>query len=107
MLNALTAKIKKWGYDRKITVNGNSITQLAKLGEEFGELAGNIVRGKSPKDDIGDMYVVLVMIAELEGLSMEECIQHAYDEIKDRKGYLNEHGNFIKENDAQMEMKLK
>jgi len=28
---------------------------------------------------------------------MEECIECAYEEIKDRKGHLNENGIFIKD----------
>jgi len=99
MLDSLIYKIRGWHEDRKITSNGNSMTQTVKLLEEAGELAGGIVRNDKEiiKDSIGDMVVVLVAIAELEGLDFDECIHHAYNEIKDRKGYLNEHGNFIKE----------
>ena len=49
------------------------------------------------RDSLGDMVVVMVAIAELEGMYLNDCIQDAYDEIKDRKGHLNELGNFIKE----------
>ena len=31
------------------------------------------------------------------GIEMDECINQAYDEIKDRKGYLTPEGTFIKE----------
>jgi len=98
-IDVLTARILKWHYDRKITVNGNSSTQVIKLGEEFGELCSAIVRGEPDivKDSLGDMYVVMVAIAELEQMDLSDCIQHAFDEIKDRTGHLNEMGNFIKE----------
>jgi len=98
-IDTLTDDILEWHADRKITVNGNSLTQSVKLGEEFGELCAGIVKGNKTlvKDSIGDMYVVMCAIAELEGTTIEECISHAYEEIKDRKGYLNEHGNFIKD----------
>ena len=92
-------KISQWHKDRKITINGSSSTQTIKLGEEYGELCSAIVKRDTAliKDSLGDMYVVMVAIAELEGLDLDECIESAYDEIKDRRGYLNELGNFIKE----------
>ena len=100
-LDTLTTLIKQWHEDRKITVNGNSVMQTVKLYEEGGELAAGIARKNKGliKDSIGDMYVVLVAIATLEGFTMEECIEAAYEEIKDRKGYLSQQGNFIKEGD--------
>ena len=95
----LIAYISLWHEQRKITVNGNSITQTVKLLEEAGELAAGIVREDKDliKDSLGDMIVVMVAIAELEGLELRECIAHSYDEIKDRRGHLNELGNFIKD----------
>jgi NTP pyrophosphatase (non-canonical NTP hydrolase) len=103
MIDALAAQIKKWHKDRKITINGNSLTQTVKLGEEFGELCNGIVRNdkRLVSDSLGDMFIVMVAIAELEKLDLEQCIQDAYDEIKHRKGFLNEHGNFVKEEDMK------
>jgi len=100
-LTELDDKITQWHRDRKITINGNSLTQLAKLSEEMGELAGHLVRNKDIKDDLGDMYVVMVAIANLNGLNMRQCIEVAYEDIKDRRGELNELGNFIKEKDLK------
>ena len=98
-MNEVTQKISAWHKARKITINGNSNTQTIKLGEEFGELCSGIVRGNKDliKDSIGDMFVVLVAIAELEGMTLTECVKDAYAEIKDRRGFLNEDGVFIKE----------
>ncbi len=100
-IDTLREVISEWHKARKITVNGNSGTQTIKLGEEYGELCSGIVRNNKPliADSLGDMFVVMVAIAELEGLSLRECIKDAYLEIKDRKGELNELGNFIKEED--------
>jgi len=36
-------------------------------------------------------------IAEFEGMTLTECVKNAYDEIKDRKGFLSVDGVFIKE----------
>ncbi len=98
-METLTKQISNWHRDRKITINGNSNTQTIKLGEEYGELCSGIVRGDKDliKDSIGDMYVVMIAIAELEGMTIEECVKSSYAEIKDRKGVLNEDGVFIKE----------
>jgi len=51
------------------------------------------------KDAVGDVFVTLVMVCETSGITMEESVNLAYDEIKDRKGFLNEDGIFIKEQD--------
>ena len=99
--NTFITKVKQWHKDRKITINGNSLTQTVKLGEEYGELCSGIVRDNKEviADSIADMVVVLVAIAELEDLQLEQCFQDTWDEIKDRKGFLNEAGNFIREGD--------
>ena len=46
------------------------------------------------------MMVVLINIMTSNGLSMEECLQVAYDDIKDRKGKMI-NGVFVKESDLQ------
>ncbi len=101
MIDKLVIDIEKWHKDRKITINGNSLTQTVKLGEEFGELCSGIVREDKRliSDSLGDMFVVMVAIAKLEKLDLEDCIQTAYDEIKDRKGHMNSFGNYIKDNE--------
>jgi uncharacterized protein YabN with tetrapyrrole methylase and pyrophosphatase domain len=99
-LNTLRDLTLAWSSDRGILKNGKTTTQALKLVSEVGELCDNVGKGRNIKDDIGDCLVVLTNLAHLEGLTLEECWDFAYDEIKDRKGYLNEHGNFIKEGDV-------
>jgi len=65
----------------------------------MGELAGNMARGKVFKDDIGDMVVVLNNLAVMSGTTLNECLQTAYDDIKDRRGIMNPAGVFVKEAD--------
>jgi len=48
-------------------------------------------------DAIGDTYVTLRGVCLTYGVTMQNCVSQAYHEIKDRKGYLNEEGFFIKE----------
>lgn len=89
-----------WSEARGITVNGKATTQALKLVSEVGELADNIIKDRDVKDDIGDCLVVLTNLAKLKGTTLSECWDQAYNDIKDRKGYLNEHGNFVKEGDV-------
>lgn len=100
-LEELERNIYKWGVERGILVNGQVSTQVLKLTSELGELADNIAKGRheAAKDDIGDMIVVLIMVADLIGTDITTCLEVAYNDIKDRKGYLNEHGVFVKEGD--------
>lgn len=93
------SKIVKWSHDRGILTNGNAITQCLKLMSELGELADNLAKGKDTKDDIGDCFVVLTNIARLEGTTLVECANIAYVDIKDREGFLNANGNFVKSTD--------
>lgn len=61
-----------WGRNRKITINGNIPTQTIKFGEEMGELF-EAVTPADAKDAIGDMIVVLSMIANLNKSSISKC----------------------------------
>ena len=149
----------KWAKDRKIIPNSSYRAQYIKLIEELGELALGIRKKdeKLIKDSIGDVAVVLCVLAGLEkvdkqiklvdydiktnewfnylsfivgmialsneaiksvkienieqgifclkelseqlGVNFNECLEIAWNEIKDRKGYLREDGIFIKEAD--------
>lgn len=155
-METLINLIHQWGVERQIIGNGKLETQWLKLISEFGEMADNLAKGKSPVDDIGDQIVVMVMMAGITGrmnelrvainstkpdaldimtlagmlcstyaslryygnqtvgrycdalnqmggialkndLTLYECVSHSYQQIKDRKGYLNKQGVFIKE----------
>jgi hypothetical protein len=48
------------------------------------------------QDAIGDVFVTIVILSQCSGLDFTECVRHAYNEIKDRKGKLVD-GIFIKE----------
>ena len=97
-LDGLIDNIAKWGEARNLIEGSNSQAQFVKLIEEGGELAGNIARGRDVRDDIGDMIVVLTIIAKQQGLDISDCVEVAWDDIKDRKGKMVD-GVFIKEQD--------
>ena len=92
----LTELIKMWHHDRNLIEGATDKDQFAKLIQEAGELSDNICKGNDIKDDIGDMMVVLINIAERNGITMSECLRVAYNDIKDRKGTMVD-GVFIKE----------
>lgn len=98
-LNELDTLTAQWSYDRGILTNGKIATQVLKLMSELGELADNAIKGLDITDDIGDCAVVLCNISRLHNTTLGKCWNHAYNEIKDRKGFLNENGTFIKETD--------
>ena len=92
------SRIRQWATDRNLYEFGDPKTQYIKLQEEAGEVAKALLKDDlhEVKDGIGDMFVVLVNLAHLAGLTMEECIEQAWDDIKDRKGRMID-GTFVKE----------
>jgi len=90
--------IREWANDRGLYDGGDPKTQALKLAEEVGETCRAILKQDEPEiiDGIGDCVVVLTNLAELTGTPIEECIARAYDEIKDRKGKMN-NGTFKKD----------
>lgn len=92
------ALVMKWGNDRGIIDNGHAMGQMVKLFEETTELL-DAIHKKDPAetiDAIGDIMVVLTMICGILDLKMSSCYEAAYDQIKDRKGYLRPDGVFVK-----------
>lgn len=90
--------IKQWHHDRNLIDGANDKDQVCKLIQEVGELSDNVCKGRDISDDIGDCIVVLVNIAERNGLSLTTCVKEAYNDIKDRKGKMID-GIFVKEAD--------
>ena len=90
--------IRMWANNRGLYDGGDPKTQALKLVEEVGETCRAILKedAKEIIDGIGDCVVVLVNLAELTGTPIEDCIQAAYDEIKDRTGKMN-NGTFKKD----------
>ena len=66
-----------------------------------GGLASNIVRSRISELNvsINEYFIILDYFATFFKTNINECWNHAYNEIKDRKGYLAENGCFIKEED--------
>jgi len=90
--------IRAWAKERGLYEAGDSKTQFAKLVEEVGELARGILKKDQPeiKDAIGDLIVVLTNLAHLEGFTVEDCIDSAYEVISERTGKMV-NGTFVKD----------
>ena len=91
--------ILKWAAERGIMGNSSPLQQIPKLEEEFFEMCEAVDTKDygEIKDAIGDQYVVLTIIANMCGFTMADCIEQAWDQIKDRTGYMNAEGIFVKE----------
>jgi len=91
-------KIREWADKRGIYDSGDPKTQYIKLMEEAGEVGRAILKEDLPeiKDGIGDMVVVLTNLAELCGLTIEECVESAWNEISNRTGKMK-NGTFVKD----------
>ena len=91
--------IRGWSEQRGILANGKVLAQITKHMEEGVEILD--AYSKQDKDElidaIGDSFVTLNNIAFTAGLDINECVEHAWSIIKDRKGYLREDGVFVKE----------
>lgn len=98
--------VKKWGRDKGIN---NPTVQFAKINEEVGELAHELVRGycggysgtvpsQETVDAIGDILVTVIIFADIIGVEPLEALQLSYDTIKGRKGVTKD-GSFIKEDE--------
>tara|TARA_R100001015_G_C4584712_1_gene140742 strand:+ start:53 stop:391 length:339 start_codon:yes stop_codon:yes gene_type:complete len=76
--------------------------QMLKLVEEVGETARALAYGDKQGliDGIGDCVVCLIVLAEQKGLTLEDCMKAAYDEISQRTGKL-EDGLWKKDKDIK------
>ena len=94
------ADIEIWATERGLLKPSDNDThaQMMKLCEEVGELAAALVRDRKDEayDAIGDIVVVLTILSAQLEQPIENCIEAAWDQIKDRKGKTVD-GVFIKE----------
>jgi len=98
-INKLIDLCTEWSRERKIFSNGTLQSQTLKLVSEMGELADNVAKRRDIKDDIGDCMVVLNNLAVMSDTTLADCLEVAYNDIKDRRGSMNGAGVFIKESD--------
>ena len=103
------APIREWATEKGILSKGDVKTQYVKLQEEAGELAKAIMKEDEEEfiDAIGDCVVVLTNLAELgskhfnKSFSIEDCINSAYEVIKNRTGKMRD-GTFVKDDETNL-----
>lgn len=117
----------RWAEARKIIPNATLTAQARKTTEEAGELleaattlttldelikrlphlahVEPVIEYRNAsivklRDGIGDVLVTLINTAALADVDVIDCLEDAYQEIKDRKGTLLPDGTFVKESSA-------
>ena len=92
-------KVIQWSEKRRISPNSTPVAQWKKAMEEMEELRDALYFEKldDSKDAVGDVMVCLINICALLDINLVDCLKLAYEEIKDRSGYMNEEGIFVKE----------
>lgn len=94
----LINKVIGWADKRKLLNKANAFAQSNKVLEEALETQRAIIHNDMDeiKDGIGDTLVTLIILSQQYDLSLEECLQAAYDVIKNRTG-TTKNGQFIKD----------
>lgn len=92
-------KVVQWSEARKIIPNSTPMAQATKAVEEINELVDALRDDKRQEaiDAVGDTVVCLINVCALLDVNLTDCLAAAYEEIKDRKGYMNAEGIFVKE----------
>lgn len=94
----LVDAVAKWGKEKGLN---DPKAQLNKVIEEIGEVAHEITRNKYKDnkdltDAFGDVFVTIIILADMLGYDLFMCLEAAYKEIAHRTGK-TELGTFIKE----------
>lgn len=95
----LELKVIRWGEARGIVKNSTPMAQWSKTHEEVVELLQAITLNdrEAMIDAYGDILVTLIMGCACADLDLTTCLEHAYNQIKNRSGHLNKDGVFVKE----------
>jgi NTP pyrophosphatase (non-canonical NTP hydrolase) len=96
MFDKLQKQVVQWASDRNLINGCTARDQFHKLIQEAAELSDNLCKGKDVRDDFGDILVVLIIMAKQCNVDLTNCLEIAYEDIKDRKGVMK-NGVFIKE----------
>ena len=97
-MDKLIKNVKDWAEEKNLLRKENSQAQMLKVLEEVGETAGALLKNKNKEiiDGLGDSFVTLIILCYQLELEPTDCLQAAWDEIKNRKGKTI-NGTFIRE----------
>lgn len=98
-MDELVSNVEQWSKNKGLD-KAESSKQFLKVTEEVGEVAAALARNNQEmlKDGIGDVVVTLIILAQQNGMTLEECLEQAYGEIAGRKGQMV-NGVFVKDAD--------
>jgi NTP pyrophosphatase (non-canonical NTP hydrolase) len=115
-LEQLEQLVINWADEKGILVKATQLTQFNKTQEEVSELKhaldvkargfkefinkkGITVNAEDEIEDaIGDIVVTLIIQAKMQGLTLQQCLQSAYNVISKRSGEMID-GVFVKSED--------
>lgn len=115
-LEQLKQLVINWADEKGILAKATPLTQFSKTEEEVEELGMALfaqdmgwetfenAKGKRVKtteeveDSAGDIVVTLIIQAKMQCLTLQQCLQSAYDVISKRKGQMID-GVFVKSED--------
>lgn len=94
----LEVLIEEWAEEKGILSKATPMTQAFKTLEETTELCAAINSNNKDEiiDAIGDIAVTLIIQCKMQQVTLEECLNSAYNVIKDRKGTMID-GQFVKD----------
>ncbi|CAB5217903.1 NTP-PPase_u3 domain containing protein [uncultured Caudovirales phage] len=94
----MKTKILDWAEPKGLLNPDFAPKQFIKLSEEVGELANAILKEnkEEQKDALGDIRIVVRILANQLGFDIDDCEESAYQVIKNRKG-VTKNGTFIKD----------
>ena len=83
--------------------HSSTMEQLLEAAHNLGGISIPISQDwEVDKEWIELFFINLIIISLFEGLNFSECVKHAYEQIKDRKGKMID-GVFVKEEDLNKE----
>lgn len=94
-MKELILKVEQWAQDRNLINGCKPIDQAMKLFSEVGELADNIGKGRDIKDDVGDVLVVMIIIAKQLGATLSSFNAPEWAEDTNKKLLLKLQGSLV------------
>lgn len=113
-IEQLQSLVIQWAKDKGILDKATPLTQIAKTQEELDETREALFwqskdvdtytnnkcvlcnTKEEIKDGFGDILVTLIIGAEMQGLTLDECLETAYNVISKRTGKM-QNGTFVKD----------
>lgn len=94
----LKRKVLDWADAKDLLHQENALKQWSKTLEETKEILDAMLDNDREEimDGIGDAVVTLIILADQNGMDIVNCLEKAYDVIKNRKGK-TVNGQFIKD----------